>query len=64
MVDHFHEQVMALGKIKGQARAMVVTGGIARRAVLPCVSCLPGRTQSPIAPSSRFPASMTSAKAR
>ncbi len=30
MVDHFHEQVMALGKIKGQARAMVVTGGIAR----------------------------------
>ena len=32
MVDHFHEQVMALGKIGGQARAMVVTSGI-RRAV-------------------------------
>jgi type I restriction enzyme R subunit len=30
MVDHFHEQVIALGKIKGQARAMVVTSGIAR----------------------------------
>ena len=30
MVDHFHEQVLALNKIGGQARAMVVTGGIAR----------------------------------
>jgi type I restriction enzyme R subunit len=30
MVDHFHEQVLALGKIKGQARAMVVTNGIER----------------------------------
>ena len=30
MVDHFHEQVLALGKIGGQARAMVVTSGIAR----------------------------------
>jgi len=28
MVDHFHEQVIALNKIGGQARAMVVTGGI------------------------------------
>ena len=28
MVDHFHEQVIATGKIGGQARAMVVTGGI------------------------------------
>ena len=28
MVDHFHDQVMALNKIGGQARAMVVTGGI------------------------------------
>ncbi len=28
MVDHFHEQVLALNKIGGQARAMVVTGGI------------------------------------
>ena len=25
MVDHFHEQVLATGKIGGQARAMVVT---------------------------------------
>ena len=30
MVDHFHEQVMAPGKIGGQARAMVVTNGIER----------------------------------
>lgn len=30
MVDHFHEQVMAAGKIGGQARAMVVSSGIAR----------------------------------
>ena len=30
MVDHFHEQVMATGKIGGQARAMVVTSGIQR----------------------------------
>jgi len=30
MVDHFHEQVLALGKIGGQARAMVVTSGIVR----------------------------------
>ena len=32
MVDHFHEQVIAKGKIGGQARAMVVTSGI-RRAI-------------------------------
>jgi len=30
MVDHFHEQVLALGKIGGQPRAMVVTNGIER----------------------------------
>lgn len=30
MVDHFHEQVIAMGKVGGQARAMVVTGGIER----------------------------------
>ena len=30
MVDHFHEQVMALGKIGGKARAMVVCNGIER----------------------------------
>ncbi len=28
MVDHFHEQVLALSKVGGQARAMVVTSGI------------------------------------
>lgn len=30
MVDHFHEHVIAPGKIGGQARAMVVTSGIER----------------------------------
>jgi type I restriction enzyme, R subunit len=30
MVDHFHEQVLALNKIGGRARAMVVTSGIER----------------------------------
>ena len=30
IVDHFHEQVSGLGKIGGQARAMVVTSGIER----------------------------------
>ncbi|MCI0390523.1 MAG: type I restriction endonuclease subunit R [Acidobacteria bacterium] len=30
MVDHFQEQVLALNKIGGQARAMVVTSGIER----------------------------------
>ena len=30
MVDHFHEQVLAQNKIGGEARAMVVTNGIAR----------------------------------
>jgi len=30
MVDHFHDQVLAKTKIGGQARAMVVTGGIQR----------------------------------
>ena len=30
MVDHFHEQVLAVSKIDGQARAMVVTSGIER----------------------------------
>ncbi|RMG98462.1 MAG: type I restriction endonuclease subunit R, partial [Candidatus Dadabacteria bacterium] len=30
MVDHFHEQVIAKGKVGGEARAMVITGGIER----------------------------------
>ncbi|MFM7086059.1 MAG: type I restriction endonuclease subunit R [Cyanobium sp.] len=30
MVDHFHEQVLALGKVGGAARSMVVTHGIER----------------------------------
>ena len=30
MVDHFHEQVLAQGKVAGEARAMVVTNGVAR----------------------------------
>jgi type I restriction enzyme R subunit len=35
MVDHFHEQVSGLGKIGGQARAMVVTSGIERATTWP-----------------------------
>ena len=30
MVDRFHDQVLAQGKIGGEARAMVVTNGIER----------------------------------
>ena len=30
MIDHFHDQVIARKKIGGRARAMVVTGSIAR----------------------------------
>ncbi len=30
MADHFHDQVLALNKVGGQARAMVVTSGIER----------------------------------
>jgi type I restriction enzyme R subunit len=30
MVDHFHQNVIALGKIGGEARAMVVTSGVDR----------------------------------
>jgi type I restriction enzyme R subunit len=30
MVDHFHEQIVALNKIGGEARAMVVTSGVER----------------------------------
>ena len=30
MVDHFHDQVLAQGRIGGQARAMVVTNGVER----------------------------------
>lgn len=30
MVDHFHEQVLAQGKIGGEARSMVITSGIER----------------------------------
>ena len=30
MVDHFHDQVLRQGKIGGEARAMVVTNGVAR----------------------------------
>jgi type I restriction enzyme, R subunit len=30
MIDHFHEEVLARGKVGGEARAMIVTAGIAR----------------------------------
>ena len=49
MVDHFHEQVIARRKIGGQARAMVVTSGIARAIqYYHAFSGLPERAQEPI----------------
>jgi hypothetical protein len=45
MIDHFHEQVLALNKIGGQARAMVVTSG--SHPVLPSDQRLCCRTQEP-----------------
>ena len=53
MVDHFHEQVLALNKIGGEARAMVVTQRHrARDPVLPRDQRLPARAQEPV-PSDR-----------
>ena len=49
MVDHFHEQVLALNKIGGQARAMVVTERHrAGHPVLPRHPRLPGGAQEPV----------------
>ena len=49
IVDHFHEQVLALNKIGGKARAMVVTGGIlARGPVLPRDPAVPPGAQEPV----------------
>ena len=49
MVDHFHEQVLALNKIGGQARAMVVTSGIERAIqYYHAIARLPGRAQEPV----------------
>ena len=65
MVDHFHEQVMAMNKIGGKARAMVVCGGIERaiqyfHAFKPI--CKSARALTRL--SSLFPASMSSAGRR
>ncbi|MDH5640786.1 MAG: type I restriction endonuclease, partial [Nitrospira sp.] len=48
MVDHFHEQVLALNKIGGQARAMVVTSGVASYPVLSCLPRISGRKKESI----------------
>ena len=48
MVDHFHEQVLALNKIGGQARAMVVTSGIERAIQYFQASAPIYRTQEPL----------------
>ena len=49
MVDHFHEQVLALNKIGGQARAMVVTSGIERAIqYFHAISAYLHRTQEPL----------------
>ena len=49
MVDHFHDQVLAQGKIGGAARAMVVTNGIERAVqYFQAIPRLPDRTQEPV----------------
>ena len=49
MVDHFHDQVLAQHKIRGKARAMVVTNGIeAGDPVLSCHSGLSERAKESI----------------
>ena len=49
MVDHFHEQVLAAGKIGGQARAMVVTQRHrAGDPVLPRLQGVSGGAQEPV----------------
>lgn len=48
MVDHFHNKVLAQSKLGGEARAMVVTNGIARAPVFPRHPRLPARTQKPL----------------
>ena len=49
MVDHFHEQVLALNKIGGQARSMVVTGDIDQSdPILPCHPRVSERAQEPL----------------
>jgi type I restriction enzyme R subunit len=54
MVDHFHEQVLALNKIGGQARAMIVTSGIERAIqYFQAVSTYLVERKSPTAQSSR-----------
>ncbi|MDF1521550.1 MAG: hypothetical protein P1P87_01865 [Trueperaceae bacterium] len=47
MVDHFHETVVGLGKIGGQARAMVVTSGIERAVQYFPRSAATSRSQHP-----------------
>ena len=66
MVDHFHEQVLALNKIGGQARAMVVTQRHrARDPVLPRDQRLPRRSaRARTRRSSRSPASTSTAARR
>ena len=66
MVDHFHEQVMALNKIGGQARAMVVTSGIERAIqYFHAIRRLPRRSaRARTRRSSRSPASTNTAARR
>ncbi|MCY4047689.1 MAG: type I restriction endonuclease subunit R [Candidatus Dadabacteria bacterium] len=54
MVDHFHDQIIAQAKIGGQARAMVVTGGVERaiqyfHAIRECLNDRNSRYQAIIA---------------
>ena len=63
MVDHFHEQVMALNKIGGKARAMVVCSGIERAIqYFHAFKTISTNARVRIRPSSPFPASTSSAE--
>jgi type I restriction enzyme R subunit len=60
MVDHFHEQVLALNKIGGEARAMVVTSGIERASRTSTPSATTWASErAAIGRSSRSPASLS-----
>ena len=58
MVDHFHEQVIDLRKIGGEARAMVVTGGVERAIqYFHAIRAYSKSGKAPTRRSLRFPAS-------
>ena len=65
MVDHFHEQVIGLRKIGGQARAMVVTGSIERAIrYYHAIGTTWGSARAPTRPSSPSRANTSTAERR